>query len=322
MGSQPFKNCDSLRVINLLGIPEENIPTINYDSTIPDDLVIYCYSAALEKYKQVMEETLASHLKADDMRLTFMLNAISQKQYFATKKEIENLENQNTAITEALDGKLDKNLETSNSKVDIAYGKDYNGNPKMIMVKTDASYETIAKRNNKGRLKTTDPSEDLDCVNKRTLITALNGANKAVSFKNYSSMITSLNADNGTYSIGQNIMIVTLNVPDLWVSEIAEESVSYNYISDDDFINELNTSGHVQVGYFKLSALETQKVDLTEYQHKIDNTLETESKEIIEAINEVNKKIEEKEFSFEDDGNGNITIINLMSIEKAEGGAY
>lgn len=98
-----------------------------------------------------------------------------------------------------------------------------------------------------------------------------NGANKAVSFVNYSSMITSLNSlTNESYNVGQNIMIITLNVPDLWISEIAESSIAYTYVSDDDFINELVTSGSVQVGYYKLSALETQKVDLTEYVKNTD----------------------------------------------------
>lgn len=98
-----------------------------------------------------------------------------------------------------------------------------------------------------------------------------NGANKAVSFVNYSSMITSLNAlSNTSYSVGQNIMIVTLQVPDLWINEVAEESVSYTYVSDDDFVADLNTNGSVQVGYYKLSALETQKVDLTDYVKNTD----------------------------------------------------
>lgn len=93
-----------------------------------------------------------------------------------------------------------------------------------------------------------------------------NGANKSVSFVNYSSMISSLNIlGNNNYNVGQNIMIVTLKVPDLWVSEIAEESIAYTYVSDTDFINELATNGSVQVGHYRLSALETQKVDLTEY---------------------------------------------------------
>lgn len=112
-----------------------------------------------------------------------------------------------------------------------------------------------------------------DVVNDR-----FNGANKAVSFFNYSSMIISLNTlGNNSYNVGQNVMIVTLNVPDLWVSEIAEESIDYTYVSDDDFVNELNTNGSVQVGYYKLSALETQKVDLSDYVKNTDVATNTKA---------------------------------------------
>lgn len=111
-----------------------------------------------------------------------------------------------------------------------------------------------------------DPTEDNEVTPKKYVDNKFNGANKAVSFTNYSAMITSLNAlDNTAYSVGQNIMIVTLDVPDLWVSEIVEENVTYNYVSDTDFTTLLKTQGYVQVGYYKLSALETQKVDLTDY---------------------------------------------------------
>ena len=65
-------------------------------------------------------------------------------------------------------------------------------------------------------------------------------------------------------------MIVTLNIPDLWVSEIAETRKTYTYTSDEEFANELKTNGTVQVGFYKLSALETQKVDLTGYVKNTD----------------------------------------------------
>lgn len=117
-----------------------------------------------------------------------------------------------------------------------------------------------------GNLIVNTPTQDAHATNKKYVDDRFNGANKAVSFINYSAMISSLNAlGNTSYSVGQNIMIVTLAVPDLWVSEVAETSVAYTYVSDDDFVNELTTNGYVQVGYYKLSALETQKVDLTDY---------------------------------------------------------
>ena len=102
-------------------------------------------------------------------------------------------------------------------------------------------------------------------------VTIAKGANVSLSFGNYASMISVFNAlGNDVYRVGQNIMIVTLNVPDLWVSEIAETSTTYTYTSDEEFANELKTNGTVQVGFYKLSALETQKVDLTNYVKNTD----------------------------------------------------
>ena len=129
-----------------------------------------------------------------------------------------------------------------------------------------ASPYTIAQRTNSGALIVGTPTNNNEATPKKYVDDKFNGANKAVSFVNYSAMISSLNTlPNNSYSVGQNIMIVTLQVPDLWVSEIAETSVAYSYVSDDDFVADLNTNGSVQVGYYKLSALETQKVDLAEY---------------------------------------------------------
>lgn len=101
------------------------------------------------------------------------------------------------------------------------------------------------------------------------------GANQALSYANYESMTSAFNilADN-VYKVGQNVMIITLNVPDLWISSIEETSVTYTYTTDEAITTALQTDGYVQVGYYRLSALETQKVDLTNYYTKTeDNTL-------------------------------------------------
>ena len=118
-----------------------------------------------------------------------------------------------------------------------------------------------------------DITDNTLTTNNKTVPTAINevnsiakGANQALSFSNYQSMITIFNnLANNVYKVGQNVMIITLNVPDLWISGIESTSQSYTYTSDSDFVNDLVTNGYVQVGYYKLSALETQKVDLTNY---------------------------------------------------------
>ena len=110
-------------------------------------------------------------------------------------------------------------------------------------------------------------------TNNKTVPSAINevnsiakGANQALSYSNYQSMINVFNSlANNVYNVGQNVMIVTLEVPDLWISGIESTSQTYTYTSDSDFVNALATNGYVQVGYYKLSALETQKVDLTNY---------------------------------------------------------
>ena len=92
------------------------------------------------------------------------------------------------------------------------------------------------------------------------------GANQALSYSNYQTMITAFNAlANDVYNVGQNVMIITLEVPDLWISGIESTSQTYTYTTDEAFTTALATNGYVQVGYYKLSALETQKVDLTNY---------------------------------------------------------
>ena len=96
------------------------------------------------------------------------------------------------------------------------------------------------------------------------------GANRALSFASYQEMIEEINsyAKLTLLNVGQNIMILTLNVPDLWVAAVSEDYVSYSYSSDENFTNQLKVNGSVQVGHYILAALETQKVDLTNYATK------------------------------------------------------
>lgn len=177
------------------------------------------------------------------------------------------------ASAEALKNKLDKVTPEFDEGATRGYVYFINTSKEQTVkkVQIQANADTIPLRNPNGNFYVQNPTFDYECTNKRYVDNKFNGSNKAVSFVNYSAMITSINALSKTgYSVGQNIMIITLDVPDLWVSEIAEESVAYTYVSDDDFVADLNTNGSVQVGYFKLSALETQKVDLTDYVKNTD----------------------------------------------------
>ena len=92
------------------------------------------------------------------------------------------------------------------------------------------------------------------------------GAGQAIVFNNYSDMVSDFNSkDNSTYKVGQNVMIVALEVPDLWISSIMNTYSEYIYNNDISLIESLKQNGKVQIGYYEVSMLETQKVDLTNY---------------------------------------------------------
>lgn len=136
------------------------------------------------------------------------------------------------------------------------------GDPGDDYVITQADYATIAATVEEDIQPTIEAIED---TAERAEEIA-KGANQSLSFSSYPYMINDFNvAPDDEYHIGQNVMIVTLSVPDLWVSGIESTSSRYTYRGDSAFLDELSENGYVQVGYYKLSALETQKVDLTDY---------------------------------------------------------
>ena len=92
------------------------------------------------------------------------------------------------------------------------------------------------------------------------------GANSAMSFANYAAMIGDFNiASDDDYKLGQSIYINTLEVPDLWIYEVSSIYNPYTYTTDEAFLQLLSQQGYVQIGYYKVAALETEKVDLTDY---------------------------------------------------------
>lgn len=88
-------------------------------------------------------------------------------------------------------------------------------------------------------------------------------ASGAEVYDDYEDAVTAINAwaaDNR--GVGDNVYIRTANVPDLWVSGVEETSVPYTYTTDGAIVAALEADGYVQMGYYKLSALETQKVNV------------------------------------------------------------
>ena len=112
------------------------------------------------------------------------------------------------------------------------------------------------------------------------------GANQALSYESYETMITALNAmSNAVLKKGQNIYIGTVGVPDLWIFSVEEISSEYTFVDDNTLVNLLKENVAVQIGYYKVAMLETQKVDLSEYAKTAD---------INTKINQVNTNLNER----------------------------
>lgn len=95
------------------------------------------------------------------------------------------------------------------------------------------------------------------------------GRSKCVSFDNVAAMTATLKGAAKTdFRVGDNLFIKAKNVPDYWVSGILDTNAG-------------------TYGYFEISELETEKVDLSSYQTKTDTSLATTAKTIVGAISEI-----------------------------------
>ncbi len=97
------------------------------------------------------------------------------------------------------------------------------------------------------------------------------GMNTAKGFDSYAAMIEELNdAPADAFKVGTSFYIITLGVPDLWVSGIEETNEPYTYVDDVTVVATLQSVGFVRVGHYRLSMLETLKQDLTNYVKNTD----------------------------------------------------
>ena len=123
---------------------------------------------------------------------------------------------------------------------------------------------------------------------KNELSEGLAGRATTKTYADYQAFVAAIGAlQKSGLKVGDNVYIKTLDVPDMWVTAVNETSTAYTYTNDQAIINALDTTSGLTVGYFSFSKLETEKVNLSDYQTKNDSTLETTSKTVVGAINEV-----------------------------------
>ena len=154
------------------------------------------------------------------------------------------------------------------------------------------------------------------------------GANRSISFATYKELVHTLEGGSGVFEfmygakakVGQNIYIAALNVPDCWIAEVDEGGMltpsEYNTESptfDIDIASLLaSENGLVLItGWIRLRALETQKVDLTEYDKEI-NDLKTKKQDTLVSGENI-KTINGKSLL----GSGNLEIGGLSDDDKS-----
>lgn len=94
----------------------------------------------------------------------------------------------------------------------------------------------------------------------------IKGSENAVSYESYEALVNDFNIlGPDVYNVGQSVFIATLKVPDLWIYDIEEEFEEFTYIDDATIESILKIDGTFKVGYYRLAALDTLKVDLSDY---------------------------------------------------------
>ena len=182
-----------------------------------------------------------------------------------------------------IDNKVDKLTTTSGIQV---YGR-VTGEERAITATQDKTSTSLAYRGSTGTFKVGEPTEDshpatkgyvdtknaeVEAIADEALVIA-KGAAKSLSFLSYSDLINYIKGqERHQYSTGQHFLVKTINVPDVWVYGESSSYNNYQYVDDETFANALvdESNDFVQVGYYILSALETQKVDLTDYVKNTD----------------------------------------------------
>ena len=92
IGERAFNSCDNLTSVVLLFKTAMDLVSL---STFPSSTKFYCFSAALNSYSQAANWSVhIKNLVADDIRLYFIMNALAQKKYFASKEDLVEVINQ------------------------------------------------------------------------------------------------------------------------------------------------------------------------------------------------------------------------------------
>lgn len=108
-----------------------------------------------------------------------------------------------------------------------------------------------------------DKANDAKATAQEAIMKA-DGRSNSIGFMTAQDAVTALNGYPRTQlKGGDTIWIVETGTPDLWVTEVAQESVPYNYTTKDKFNQDLVDNKVLQIGYFKTAYQESDGKPVT-----------------------------------------------------------
>lgn len=108
-----------------------------------------------------------------------------------------------------------------------------------------------------------DKANDAKATAQEAIMKA-DGRSNSIGFMTAKDAVTALNGYPRTQlKGGDTIWIVETGTPDLWVTEVAQESVPYNYTTKDKFNQDLVDNKVLQIGYFKTAYQESDGKPVT-----------------------------------------------------------
>lgn len=143
-------------------------------------------------------------------------------------------------------------------------------------------------------LESTSTNSALSANQGNVLFNLIENIETAKVYDKISDMVVALNDEtkSSDYRLGMNLFVKQMNVPDFWISSIADTYSHYEYVDDNTLINAISQYGAIQIGYCYISLLETQKVDLSNYYTKtqidsIIDGLDTSISDISQRISDI-----------------------------------
>lgn len=157
------------------------------------------------------------------------------------------------------------------------------------VAKTGSYKDLVDKLNVVDNLDSVSTEDALSANQGNVLKQMLQSLPTAKAYPDLQALVTALNGYSETeMTVGTNLYIQALNVPDLWVYGVENEAVEYEYTDDDAFVSAIRENGFVQIGYYQVSVLETAKVNLSDYYTK------SQIDELIQNVNNTISALENR----------------------------